>query len=116
MNGVFSISQISSITGASPSDCLVSYPGNSLVVMSCPSTEMQLVNSTALADWADYFLESYLCFYKINHFISLSTQPIFAFLQRIVMISFCTAIKRDLVSFFRFPLLSHIQSSHVRFP
>ena len=30
MEGVLCISQSSSITGASPSDCLVSYPGHSL--------------------------------------------------------------------------------------
>ena len=39
----------SSKTGASPSDCLVSYPGHSLEE-SYPSTEMQLVYSTAQAD------------------------------------------------------------------
>ena len=42
--GVHRISQSSSITGASPSDCLMSYPGYSLVVMwgSLPFVETQL--------------------------------------------------------------------------
>ena len=40
--GVLCIPQSSSITGVSPLDSLVSYP----------STEMQLVYSAALADWA----------------------------------------------------------------
>ena len=44
---VLRIPQSSCITGASPSDCLVSYLGHSLVVVgSYPSTEMQSVNST----------------------------------------------------------------------
>ena len=43
---VLSIPQSSSITAASPSDCLVSYLG------SYPSIEMQLVYSTAPANWA----------------------------------------------------------------
>ena len=43
-----------SITGASPSDCLVSSPGHLLgeVGESYPSAEMQLVYFAALADWA----------------------------------------------------------------
>ena len=41
----------SSITGASSSDCLVSYPGQTLEE-SYPSEEMQSVYSTAPADWA----------------------------------------------------------------
>ena len=44
-------SQSSSITGASPSDCLVSYPGH-LLEESYPSAEMQSVYCTAQADWA----------------------------------------------------------------
>ena len=43
---VLHIPQSSSITGVSLSDCLVSYPGH------YPSAEMQLVYSTAPADWA----------------------------------------------------------------
>ena len=38
--------------GDSPSDRLVSYPGHSLRVGSYPSAEVQLVYSTAPADWA----------------------------------------------------------------
>ena len=48
---VLCIPQSSSITGASPSDCLVSYPEHSLKE-SYPSAEMQLVYSAAQADWA----------------------------------------------------------------
>ena len=47
--GVLRISQSVSIGGASPSDCLVSYPGPSLGE-SCPSTEMQSVYLTAPAE------------------------------------------------------------------
>ena len=39
------------MTGTSPSDCLVSYLGQSLE-RSYPSAEVQLVYSTAPADWA----------------------------------------------------------------
>ena len=49
--GVHRITQSSSITRASPSDFLVSYPGNSLGE-SYLSIEMQLVFSTASFDWA----------------------------------------------------------------
>ena len=48
---VLRIPQISSITRASLSDCLVSYPGRSLV-RSYPSAEIQSVYSAILADWA----------------------------------------------------------------
>ena len=48
--GVLRIPQSFRITGVSPSDCLVSYPGHSLGE-SYPSAEMQLVYSTATADW-----------------------------------------------------------------
>ena len=49
--GALNIPQSSSITGASPSDCLVSYPGHSVVVGgSYPSTEMQSVYPTAQAN------------------------------------------------------------------
>ena len=47
--GVFHIPQSSSITGASPSDYLVSYPGHSLGE-SYLSTEMQSVYSVAPAN------------------------------------------------------------------
>ena len=44
------IPQTSSIIGASPPDCLVSYPKH-LLGKSYPSTEKQSVYSTAQADW-----------------------------------------------------------------
>ena len=47
--GLHRILQGSSITGASPSDCLVSYPGHSLAKFD-PSEEMQSVYSTTLSD------------------------------------------------------------------
>ena len=48
---VLHISQSASIIEASPSDCLVSYPGHSLGE-SYPSAEIQSVYSTASADCA----------------------------------------------------------------
>ena len=48
---VLCIPQSSCITGASQSDCLVSCPGH-LLGVSYNSAEMQLVYSTAPADWA----------------------------------------------------------------
>ena len=53
--GVLRIPQSSSITATSPSDHLVSYPWHSLGGGSYPSTEKQLVYSTAPADWANQF-------------------------------------------------------------
>ena len=50
--GVLSISQISNITGSSPSDSLVSYPGHSLEGGSYSSAEKQSVYSIAPSDWA----------------------------------------------------------------
>ena len=48
--GIFQILQ-SSNTGASPSDCLMSYPGHSLEE-SYPFEKKQSVYSMAQADWA----------------------------------------------------------------
>ena len=48
--GVLHIRQRSSNTRTSQSDCLVSYPGHSLVGLSYPSAEMQSGYSTAPAD------------------------------------------------------------------
>ena len=48
--GVLYISQRSSITGTSPSDCFVSYPRHSFGE-SYPFAEMQSVYSTVPADW-----------------------------------------------------------------
>ena len=51
--GVLCIPQSSSIAGTSPSDCLMPYPGHSLVVGgSYLSAEMLSVYSIAPADWA----------------------------------------------------------------
>ena len=50
--GVLRIPQRFSITGTSPSDCLVSYQGHSLVWVSNHSAEVQSVYSTAPADLA----------------------------------------------------------------
>ena len=55
--GVLRIPQSSSITGTSPSDCLVSYPGH-LLGESYSSAEMQLVYSTALTDWGPLYMGS----------------------------------------------------------
>ena len=49
--GVLCILQSSDITGSSPSDCLVLYPGH-LLGVSHTSAEMQLVFSAVSADWA----------------------------------------------------------------
>ena len=49
--GVLCIPQSTSITGVSPSDCLMSYPGHSLEEL-YPSAEMESVYSAAPADWA----------------------------------------------------------------
>ena len=50
---VLRIPQSPGITGASPSDCLMPYSGDSLVVgESYLSAELQPVYSTAPADWA----------------------------------------------------------------
>ena len=50
---VFCIPQSLNITGASPSDCLVSSAGHSLGEF-YPSAEMQLVYSASAADWATF--------------------------------------------------------------
>ena len=53
---VIRISQSSSITGASPSNGLMSYQDTREEVRSYRSTEMQSVYSTAQADWAGWSL------------------------------------------------------------
>ena len=53
--GVLRIPQGSSITGASPSDCLMLYPRHSCCGGgSYPNAEFQLMYSTASADWTVY--------------------------------------------------------------
>ena len=55
--GVIYIPERSSITGASPSNCLVSYPGH-LLRESYSSAKKQLVYSATSADWARELKES----------------------------------------------------------
>ena len=50
--GLLSIPQSASITGTSPSGCLVLYPGH-LLEESYLSAEIQSVYSTAPVDWAE---------------------------------------------------------------
>ena len=56
--GVLCIPQSSSLTEASPSDSLISYPGKSYL-----SAEIQLVYSTALVNWAPRINLSHCHFY-----------------------------------------------------
>ena len=57
--GVLCIPQSSSITGTSPSDFFVSYPGHSLGEgRSYPSAEKQSVYSTTPADWENGWIIS----------------------------------------------------------
>ena len=53
--GVHRIPQSSNITGTSPSDCLVLYPGRSLGVGILPPAEKQWMYSTTQVDWARLF-------------------------------------------------------------
>ena len=70
--GVLCIPQGPSITGTSPSDCLVSYAGHSLGG-SYPSAEVQSVYSTAPADWAIHRVKCQTVLFQIIKF-SISTQ------------------------------------------
>ena len=63
--GVLCIPQSPSITGNSPSDCLMSYPGHSLVE-SYPSAEVQSVYSIAPADLAIHRAECQNSFISNN--------------------------------------------------
>ena len=68
--------QSSSITGASSSDYLMSYPGYSLGGVSYPSAEVQSVYSTAPADWAVHVIIIILsCHQHGYHWIFLVTSP-----------------------------------------
>ena len=60
---VLRISQSSSITGSSPSDYFVSYPGHSLRE-SNPSAETQSAYSAAPANWASHNLKAIECWLK----------------------------------------------------
>ena len=74
---VLRIPQSTSITGASPSDPLVSYPGHSLLG-SYPSAEIQLVYFTASDDWAI----SPLCFILRSSVEEASTSRVYSWNQR----------------------------------
>ena len=67
--GVLYIPQSSSITGALPSDCLVSYLEYSLgKFYSCP-WEIESVYSTAPADWTNWFVCTQLNAFKHSYLI-----------------------------------------------
>ena len=68
-SGLLHILQNSRITGASPSDCLVSYPRH-LLKESYSSTEMQSVYSAVLADWAS---SESRCYVYHHHHVVPST-------------------------------------------
>ena len=75
--GVLCIPQSSSITGTSLSDYLVWNPGHLLREgESYLSAEMQLVYSTAPADWAIYiyFCLKFLCLYVCKHNQTITEQ------------------------------------------
>ena len=69
--GVLHIPQSSSLTGTSPSDFLMSYPGHSFREF-YPSAEKQSVYSTAPADWAIYRVNVKTVIFQIIQF-SIST-------------------------------------------
>ena len=70
--GVLHIRQSPSISGASASDCLVSYY-RTLIEGSYPSAELQSVYSTAPADWAIHRVNVKTILFQIIQF-SISTQ------------------------------------------
>ena len=70
--GVFRVPQSSSITGSSPSDCLVSYTGHSLGG-SYSSAEVKSVYSAAPADWAIHRVKCQTVLFQIIQF-SISTE------------------------------------------
>ena len=79
--GVLHILQNSSITGTSPSDCLVSYPGH---LFSYPSAEMQCILQPQLTgqyQWIRYsFINNkHTCAKYLIEFLS----PFWSFVQRI---------------------------------
>ena len=66
--GVLCILQSSSITGTSPSDCLVSYPEHSLGEVSYISAEKQSAYSNASANWAIKSFKKISCHQLFLHF------------------------------------------------
>ena len=81
--GVLCILQSSSITGTSPSDCLLSYTGSSLGEF-YPSAEMQLVYSTALADWATYIwkVTVRLCSWTLKRFCTWMNLKVYTWREK----------------------------------
>ena len=73
--GVRCIPQSSSITGTSPSDCLVSYPGHSLEAGGYASAEVQSVYSTAPNDWANCTLRNSLSHEESTNNVSEKYHP-----------------------------------------
>ena len=71
--GVLCIPQSSSITETSPSDCFVSYPGQSLGWGSYSSAEVKSVYSTAPADFSIHRVNVKTVLFLIIQF-SISTQ------------------------------------------
>ena len=84
--GVLHIPQSSSITGTSPSDCLVSFPGHSLGAGSYRSTELHSLYSTAphpqLTGQTGNII---LC--QIHHIHLIFHPPITIFLKHLDMFS-----------------------------
>ena len=70
--GVLRIPQSSSITEASPSHCLVSYPGHSLG-KSYSFAKMELVYSAVPANWAIYEVQNYFLMFLIHIKVSWLT-------------------------------------------
>ena len=77
---VICIPQSSTITGTSPSDCLVSYLGHSF---SDPSAKMQLVYSTALANRANHLFDSYQRLKKWYLMLLFLTLSIIRYVSRV---------------------------------
>ena len=98
--GMLRIPQSSTITGISPSDCLVSYLGHSLVGgASYPSAEMQLVYSPAPADLASVCV--CVCLSLQNHYF-------LTIFSNLVFLRESGFIRRDDFFFFFFFWSGHI--------
>ena len=77
MKGYSTFPKSSSITGTSPSDCLVSYQGQLLRAESHPSAEKQSVYSTAPADWLLVFEQNNITVMQIKSYINAISHAIF---------------------------------------
>ena len=69
--GILRIPQSSSISEASPPDCFVSYPGNSLRY-SYPSAELESVYSAVPVDWAKYMVRNVIRHLQIYNILALN--------------------------------------------